>query len=179
MESVGQGILGLALFISHWFMPLSDRAKLDIGFDRYDKNGAMVFVCKMDPAWNEKLEQLVDAGIPLRFKFQSYGEGSDTTILVRSLHYNIAKYTYHVNDSNALGRRNSKQYPMVLLALRDYCKWEIKVPPAATHYRAEACILPSKAERLNKMVDMSRVWGQQRVYVNFEPQKIAKKRQNK
>ena len=170
------GLLGLILFISHWLFPAAERASLSVHFDKVVEMQAVQFQSNLDIAWNRRLEQLVDAGIPLRFKILSFTDCSDTVMFYRSLYFDMVHFTYMFIDSSGCQISRSQQYSLIHLALRDYTKWKIKIPQEASVCRIEAHILPSRAEQLNRVVDMSRVWGQQKVLFQFDPRKKVKRK---
>jgi hypothetical protein len=163
MESMGQGLLGLLLFMSNWLTPESGRAGLAADVVHRVNQKAAIVRCRLDIAWNPQMEKLVDAGIPLRFRIVSIIDRTDSISFYRTLSCNIVDYTYHYTDSVSGTTVTSREYPMILLALRDFCRWEIPVSGTVRTCRVEVQILPSRAHRLNRTVEMSRVWGQQRV----------------
>jgi hypothetical protein len=177
MNGFSDGIIGFLLFFAHWLSPQTGKASVDADYVKLREPHCIVFKCKMDIAWNTQLEQLVDAGIPLNFKICWLVNSPDTISFVRSLHFNMVDYTYHFTDSVTGILKSSSDYSLVHLALRDFCKWEIVVPDSAPFCKVIVLILPSKAEQLNRMVDMSRVWGQQHIAISFNPlDKIPVKR---
>lgn len=176
---MGDGLLGLLLYLGSWLSPEAERASLDTRFDRFINNQNVSFTCQMDIAWNRRLEQLVDAGIPLRFKIISFTDKSDTSLFYRSLYFDVVKYTYTFIDSSELKVTKSDSYPLVHLVLRDFCRWKMEIPEDASSCRIEVQILPSRAEQLNRVVDMSRIWGRQKVYLRFDPQEKIRRKPNK
>ncbi|NLP02565.1 MAG: hypothetical protein GX089_08730 [Fibrobacter sp.] len=171
-----EGLLGLLLYLTHWLAPEADRASIDARFVRFIDEQTISFNCQMEIAWNKRLEQLVDAGIPLRFRIASFSDKSDTVLFYRSLFFDVVNYTYTFSDSGGWGVQRSNPYPLIHLALRDFCRWEVKVPRDAMLCRVDVQILPSKAEQLNRMVDMSKVWGRQKVLFRFNPQEKIKRK---
>jgi len=169
MNGVRDGVVGFFLFFAHWLSPETGKADIDIDFNNYISTESIVYKCKLDIAWNNQLEQLVDAGIPLCYKISYYTDKSDTVSFYRSLHFNMVNYSYKFTDSTEQSVRKSKSYSLIDLALRDFCRWEILIPYNSSACRVDVSILPSKAAQLNKVVDMSRVWGQQKVTTAFDP----------
>lgn len=163
------GVVGFFLFFSHWLSPETGKAEIDIDFSNYITSESAIYKCKLDIAWNKQLESLVDAGIPLYYKISYYTDISDSVIFYRSLHFNMVDFTYTFTDSTEKKVSNSKAYSLIDLALRDFCRWDIVIPKKATACKIDVLILPSKAAQLNKVVDMSRVWGQQKVSTAFAP----------
>jgi hypothetical protein len=163
MEPISQGLLGLILYLSHWLSPDMGKAELTAAAVQLSHSQTVVARCRMDLAWNNRLEQLVDAGVPLRFRFICYIDNTDSVFFFRTLSCDIVNYTYTITDSNSLSTKNSGEYQMVLLALKNFCTWDMPLPSSAQSCRIEAQILPSRAARLDRMVDMSRIWGQRKV----------------
>jgi hypothetical protein len=177
MNGFNDGIVGFFLFFAHWLSPQTGKAAIEIDFSKNLSPDAIICKCKLDIAWNKQLEQLIDAGIPLCYKIYHFSDKSDTVSFYRSLHFNMVDYSYNYTDSTEKARKKSKSYSLVDLALRDFCRWEIEIPKNASVCKVEVVILPSKAEQLNRIVDMSRVWGQQKVFTVFNPKKpISKKK---
>ena len=171
MSGFNDGIVGFFLFFAHWLSPETGRAAIEIDIPKSRPADAIVCKCKLDIAWNKQLEQLIDAGIPLCYKIYHYTDKSDTVDFYRSLYFNMVDYTYCYTDSTDKFRKKSKPYSLIDLALRDFCHWEISIPNNASICKVEVVILPSKAEQLNRVVDMSRVWGHQKVFTVFNPKK--------
>lgn len=169
------GILGLVLYLAHWLSPGDERVSIETEFNSRTEPNSVVFMCKMDASWNDQLEKLIDAGIPLKFKISYYSDKSDTVAFYRSLQFNMIDFTYSFIDSSAGKTNRSHPYPMVLLAFRDFCSWKIIIPYDATTCKVEARILPSRAEQLNRYVDMSKIWGRQEVFSVFNPSEKMKK----
>jgi hypothetical protein len=167
------GLLGLILFLAHWIAPDNSRVRLSADFIGMDSKSAYQFECKMDIGWNRQMEQLVDAGIPLHFNILHYSSKEDSIQFKRTLNFDMIRFTYKFTDSTSQKTVTSSEYPLIQLALRDFCTWKITVPSGATLHRVEVQILPSRAEQLNRMVDMSRVWGRQKIIIQFIPQKEA------
>jgi hypothetical protein len=178
MNGFNDGIIGFFLFFAHWLSPETGKAAIEVDFPKNKSPDAIICKCKLDIAWNKQLEQLIDAGIPLYYKIYHFSDKSDTVSFYRSLHFNMVDYTYSYTDSTENFRKKSKPYSLVDLALRDFCRWEISIPKNASVCKIEVNILPSKAEQLNKVVDMSRVWGQQKVFTVFNPKESIHKKKS-
>jgi hypothetical protein len=176
MNSFRDGIVGFFLFFAHWLSPETEKAAIDINLGKLNTPSSVTCKCKLDIAWNKQLEQLVDAGIPLHFRIRYFTDKSDTIDLYRTLHYKLIDYTYSYTDSVASTKKLSKSYPLIDLVLRDFCRWQFEIPKNASFCKVEAEILPSRAERFDRYVDMSRVWGQQKVIVSFNPKENSKKK---
>jgi hypothetical protein len=121
----------------------------------------------MEMSLDRRLEELIDAGIPLNFRFTAVSDNQDTVSIVRSLRCNVADLTYTYSDSSKSAVRTSKKYPMILLALRDYSRWEFGVSAPSRLCTVEAEILYSRVSQLNRSVDMSRIWGHQKIKTEF------------
>ena len=171
-----EGLFGLILYLAHWLSPEADRASLAVHFSGFTETRAVQFQTQMDIAWNRRLEQLVDAGIPLRFRILSFTDQSDTSLFYRTLYFDMVKFTYHYIDSSAGRVSRSEHFSLIHFALREFSRWEITVPQQATMARIEVHILPSRAEQLDRMVDMSRIWGQQKVIFQFDPREKLHRR---
>jgi hypothetical protein len=179
MNGVRDGLVGFFLFFAHWLSPQTEKASIAIDFHDYRTPEAVIFKCKLDIAWNKQLEELVDAGIPLQYRILHFSDKSDTVYFYRTLNFDMVHYTYNFTDSTEKATRRSKDYSLIDLALRDYCRWEIEVPNDAGACKVDVTIMPSKAEQLNKMVDMSRVWGQQKVSIGFDPSTVIPERRSR
>jgi hypothetical protein len=85
-------------------------------------------------------------------------------------------FTYTWTDSSRGISTSSEKYSLIHLAMRDFCKWKLTIPQSTQTCRIEVTILPSKAEQLNKVVDMSKIWGQQKLVRTFNPQSETSQR---
>ncbi|MFW5774995.1 MAG: hypothetical protein ACOCW2_01780 [Chitinivibrionales bacterium] len=174
MDPIREGILGLLLFFSHWISPGSEQAFVEAEkVSRADQH--YVISCRMDLAWSRQMEQLIDAGIPLRFRMRVTSDQQDSSVFFRTLRFNIVNYTYSFTDSSSDEMVRSKKYPMILLALRDFCRWNVVVSNNTGQCRVEASILPSRAEQLDRFVDMSKIWGRQKVSCVVDPRQQVDK----
>lgn len=163
------GIIGLILYLAHWLSPGADVADINIEFLRVRENRTAVFQCQLETSINRQLEQLIDAGIPLRFKFSNFSSDNDSLTFFRTLQFDMSDFTYMWTDSSGEHCTHSQKYSLIHLAMRDFCKWRIETPENSNSCRIEVTILPSRAEQLNKIIDMSKIWGQQRVVHTFNP----------
>jgi hypothetical protein len=161
-ENVQQGLFGFILVAAQWLSPGGQKPELKIADIKPDSSGYEIS-CKMDLAWNKQMEQLVDAGVPLRFKILSVTDTGDSTLFFRTLEFNVVDYTYTFTDSTVSKVKKSKKYPLVLLALKNFSKWKVLAPKSANQCRIDAILLPSRVSRLNRTVDMSMIWGQKKV----------------
>lgn len=169
MEPLWQGFLGFALVVGNWLSPDSGGARIRVrSVERLDSSLAVA--CVMDLGWNEQMTQLVDAGIPVRFRLSITTDAGDTAWLVRTLTFDVGDDAYRLADSGAAAGpgppAHDKTYPHVLNALRDLRRWTFHVRPAALRARIEVELLRSRVSRLNRTVDMSQIWGQRRITVD-------------
>ncbi|MBN2035341.1 MAG: hypothetical protein JW768_01235 [Chitinispirillaceae bacterium] len=165
-ESIKQGVVGLLLFTGNWILPPDDNATLALV--SADKGGAQwVVVVRMEIDLNRQLEQLIDAGVPLNFRFTAVSDNNDTVSMVRSLRCNVADLTYSFSDSLDTAVTVSRSYPMILLAMRDFARWKFRMPGKASACDVEAEILYSRVSQLDRSVDMSRIWGHQKLQKSF------------
>jgi hypothetical protein len=63
---------------------------------------------------------------------------------------------------------------MILLALKDFGSWNFTLPAKARQCHAEAVILYSNVSQLNRSVDMSRIWGHDRLKATFALEEAKK-----
>lgn len=168
IESFKQGIVGLLLFAQSWFVPNQESAGISVeSIRKVEKNNFEVHL-QMNMALNSQMEQLIDAGIPLHFRIESESDAGNRSVFFRTLWFDLIKYNYHYVDSTEGLSRVSKDYPMILLAVNDFSKWEIMISGKATECMVEARLLPSRVKQLNRMVDMSKIWGQEKVNLSFQ-----------
>ncbi|MBN1128103.1 MAG: hypothetical protein JXA71_03910 [Chitinispirillaceae bacterium] len=166
-ESIKQGVIGLLLFTGNWLSPGDDAASLAVVSMKKITPATWKVTIKMEMPLNRRLEELVDAGIPLNFRFTAISDRADTAATIRSLRCNVVDLTYTFTDSASTMVTTSKKYPMILLALRDFSRWEFTLPYEATACAVEAEILYSRVSQLNRSVDMSKVWGHQKLRCGF------------
>lgn len=171
LEAIKQGVLGFFLFAGNWVIPSGGEAALSLqSIDRTDSLHYRV-TARMDLAMSRDLETLVNAGVPLRFRFRAALDAKKELIFYRVLRFDVVSYKYAFSDSSAGEVRRSKTYPMILLALKDFCRIQFNIPHGFQRCRIEAEILSSRVSRLNRSVDMSRIWGQRRIATAFQIQK--------
>lgn len=166
---MNDGIIGLILYLAHWLSPGTGVSEIDIAFLKKAENNTSIFQCRLESADNDQLEQLIDAGIPLRFKFTNTIDDQDTVCFFRTLQFEMIDFTYTWTDSSNGKSTCSEKYSLIHLAMRDFCKWKLTIPQNTQSCRIEVAILPSRAEQLNKVVDMSKIWGQQKLLRTFNP----------
>jgi hypothetical protein len=161
-ETIRQGFTGLALFLGQWLSTGEGKATLEIKSARL-VDSLFEVSCVMDMGWNQQLEELVDAGIPLPFRITAVTDKNDSAVFYRTLRYNIIDYTYTFADSSADLTVVSKQYPLIYLVLEDFRRWKFRLSSAVAGCTITAELLPSRVSRLNRVVDLSQVWGQKKV----------------
>jgi hypothetical protein len=169
LEAIQQGFLGLVLFFSQWAVPAEGPSRLGVESVVVVSRDSLRVRCRMEFVLSKQVEELVDAGIPLRFRMTCVTDRSDTASFLRILTFDVADYTYTIADSMGSLSRISQKYPMILLAIRDFSRWEWVIPRSADMCRIEACILPSPVKQLGRSVDMSKVWGQKKASCLIDP----------
>jgi hypothetical protein len=167
-ESIREGVLGLLLFTGNWFLPQDTHPTLAIEKIHKTKESAYEVTVVLDMALNQRIVQLVDAGVPLRFHYKAYTP-SDTISLFRTLSCNVLDYSYTFTDSGATFYKQSKRYPMILLAIRDMGRWRFSIEKSSSVCYVEMIMLSSMATQLDRKIDMSRLWGQQKITIAFSP----------
>jgi hypothetical protein len=175
-EKLANGILGLFLFMSQWLSPGSSQEEIHIIAARELPAGYEV-VCAIDLVWNEQMTDLIDAGIPLRFRMSAWSDAGDTLSFIRTLQCDVGDYSYSFCDSidhvASPRAQISRNYQQILIALRDYTRWNVTLSKSARRCRIMADLLPSRASRLNRMVDMSEVCGCRRFQREFVKKEAA------
>jgi hypothetical protein len=162
-SSLKQGVIGLLLFAGNWILPADDTAALIIESEKKSAPVVWQVSLNLKISLHQQMEQLIDAGVPLNFRYSVYSDKGDTISFVRSLTCNVADLTYTFCDSLPTGPRCSRPYGLLLLALNDFCRWECALNPNAASCQAEAKILSSRVSQLNRSVDMSRIWGHETI----------------
>jgi hypothetical protein len=169
-EKLADGFLGLFLFLSQWLSPGATQDEIRIAAVQEAAGGYVIF-CSIDLDWNDQMTDLVDAGIPLRFRMRSWSDRGDTAVFIRTLHCDISDYSYAFTDSIMApsGPRVelSKRHGQILIALKEYTRWDVALSRRARACHIEAELLPSTAARLNRVVDMSNICGCRRFEREF------------
>jgi hypothetical protein len=173
-ESIKQGVVGLLLFTGNWLSPGDDNAAIAVASMNLSSPAVWRVSVKMEMSLSRQLEELIDAGIPLNFRFTAISDKADTADIIRSLRCNVADLTYTFTDSSSANVTTSKKYPMILLALRDFSRWEFTMPYEAVACAVEAEILYSSVSQLNRSVDMSKIWGHQKLRCGFALKEMKK-----
>jgi len=97
-ESAKEGFLGLFLVLGQWLSPGGDDATLRAAA-QFSGDTLCVVQCALQTSWSQELSDLVDAGIPLRFRLSAMTDAGDTMVFIRTLRCDIADYTYSFCDS--------------------------------------------------------------------------------
>ena len=180
IERIADGLLGLFMFSSNWFSPGSDSQEIKIAAVTEFTHGYSL-ECVIDLDWNEQMSDLIDAGIPLRFRIKSYSDIDDSVLLVRTLECDIGNYSYMFCDSILKPQKDSiyfsKKYSQVYRAVRNYSRFRCAFSKEANQFFIEAELLPSKVSQLNRSVDMSGILGCQRFTLNLIKKKDTKGKQ--
>jgi hypothetical protein len=163
VEQITEGFFGLVLFVSHWLSPGVSQEEIRLAA-LHETGDGYVLECGIAISWSSQLADLIDAGIPLRFRMTAAGNAGDTASFVRTLRFDIATSSYAFTDTIVSGTAadsvyESRSYTQALVALRDYCRWTVLMGPGTESCRIEAKLLPSHASRLNRSVDMSDICG--------------------
>lgn len=178
-ESVREGFLGFFLVLSSWFSVSQGDAELMVRAVQCSDTTCAV-VCAADLGWNEQMTQLVDAGIPVRFRIGITTDAADTIVFIRALQYDVADDAYRFVDSSVVASRDtvaqSKDYPQILIALRDVRRWTFLVSSRARIGHIEVSLLRSHVSRLNRTVDMTQVWGRKKLSTDFRMESRQRKR---
>lgn len=159
-ENLADGFVGLFLFIGNWLSPGADEAEIRI-LAAEQLSQSYAIECAIGIRWNEQMGDLIDAGVPLRFRMRAIADKTDTTTFIRTLTCDLSQYTYSYTDSmvETDSTFTSEQYGQVLLAMRRYCRWGFSFPSTIAIIELEAELLPSPVSRLNRMVEMSNICG--------------------
>ncbi len=162
LENVADGFLGLFMFFSHWLSVGNDQGEIKIAAVQ-ELGSRVVIECVISFDWNERMNDLIDAGIPLRFRIQSMSDRGDTTISIRTLLCDVGEYTYSFNDSILQppdgGVYQSKEFRQIYRALREYRHVTRQFTAEAVTLHIEAVLLPSKVSQLGRSIDMSDIFG--------------------
>ncbi|OGJ93772.1 MAG: hypothetical protein A2487_08925 [Candidatus Raymondbacteria bacterium RifOxyC12_full_50_8] len=173
-ETFKQGIVGLALFFGNWMGPSTGVAEIKIEHVKRIEQAYLVS-CRIDLSRDSRLEQLVDAGIPLRVALVARPVPGDSISLVRTLRFDVVDYTYSFTDSSSSNTMASKKFPMLLLALKEFSQWETRLPLTTSRCTFDASVLPSAVSRLGRELDMSQIWDRQRLTITVDIRTLAEK----
>ncbi len=169
LENITGGLAGLILFLSQWLSPAGEQASLTIS-DIRQNDHRFTISCQLKIGWNEQLSDLIDAGIPMRFRFSAETDDGQKLRIVRTLQCNITDYTYQYTDSLRAPSRDSAwtsdSYNQILIAMRQFTRWTFSIHQTAKECRIEAVLLPSRVSRLNRSIDVSNLCGCRKISKN-------------
>jgi hypothetical protein len=162
LENVADGFLGLFMFFTHWISPGGDQGELRIEAIRELKTRS-VLECVIAFDWNDRMSDLIDAGIPMRFRVLSCSDKGDSTVSIRTLFCDVGDYTYYYNDSISVpfgdSVYTSRKYQQIYRAVREYQRFTRSFSKNAASFQIEATLLPSRVSHLNRSIDMSDICG--------------------
>jgi hypothetical protein len=162
LENVADGFLGLFMFFSHWLSPGVDQGEIRIA-DVGELKTRSVLECVISFEWNERMSDLIDAGIPLRFRIFSCSDRGDTVLSIRTLRCDVGEFTYFFSDSVKSSRGDSvfisKKYGQIFRAVREYQHFTRSFTNTAASFQIEAVLLPSDVSHLNRSIDISDICG--------------------
>jgi hypothetical protein len=190
LENVSDGLVGLFMFLSNWFSPGTDAGEIKIAAAQQFAQ-QYVIECVIKIPWNEQMSDVIDAGIPLRFKIQSNSDLGDSLSLIRTMQCDISTYTYMYIDTIQTPAIDSvyvsTKYTKIFKALRETSKWSSSFSKKGKQFHMEALLLPSTVSQLNRTIDLSEICNCRKfsrdLLFNPKPDKKAdkksKKRKNK
>ena len=162
LENVADGFLGLFMFFAHWLSPGDDQGEIKIAAVR-ELPTRSVIECVITFDWNNRMSDLIDAGIPMRFRILSYSDIGDTTLSIRTFFCDVGDYSYYFSDSLIIPPADSvfisRKYGQIYRALREYRKVQRSFTNTASSFHIEAVLLTSKVSQLNRSIDMSDICG--------------------
>ena len=162
LENVADGFLGLFMFFAHWLSVGSDEGEIRIAAVKELQTGT-VLECVISFDWNERMNDLIDAGIPLLFRIESLSDLGDTTISIRALRCDVSDYTYSFVDSVIIPPAEnvfrSRDFHQIYRALREYRHVTRSFSKGSSSFQMEAVLLPSTVSQLNRSIDMSDILG--------------------
>jgi hypothetical protein len=162
LENVADGFLGLFMFFTHWLSPGTSDGEIKIAAVKELQNHS-VLECIISFEWDERMIDLIDAGIPVSFRIESYSDVGDTTRSVRTLYCDVSDYSYCFRDSlcNVTGNSicRSKKFNQVYRAIKEYRHFTRTFTNTASLLRIEAVLLPSRVSHLNRSIDLSEICG--------------------
>lgn len=159
------------MFFAHWLSPGLDQGGIKVSAVK-ELSTQYVLECVVAIDWNDRLSDLVDAGIPVRIRVLSYSDVGDTLVSIKTLQCNLSDYTYRCCDSVRVDGdvrvRVSKPYYQIFLAIREYTTVTRSFSRRATMFCVEALLLPSSVSHLNRSIDISELCGARKYFVKFE-----------
>ncbi len=162
LENFADGFLGFFMFFAHWLSPAGDQGEIRVSSVREESSRSVV-ECVIPFDWNERMSDLIDAGIPMRFRILSYSDAGDTVMSIRTLCCDVSEYTYLFTDSLSTPRsdsvRVSKEYRQIFRIVRDYQRVTRYFSGTASWYHIEAVLLPSRVSQMNRSIDLTDICG--------------------
>jgi hypothetical protein len=162
LENVADGFLGLYMFFAHWLSPGTDDGEIRIAAVKELQNHTVV-ECVISFEWDERMIDLIDAGIPVSFRIESYSDVGDTARSVRTLYCDVSDYSYYFRDSLCTQARDSimvsKKFNQVYRAIKEYRHVVRTFTNTTSVFRIEAVLLPSRVNHLNRSIDLSEICG--------------------
>ncbi|MFP4522142.1 MAG: hypothetical protein ACLFQK_08360 [Fibrobacterota bacterium] len=166
IESLTRGAAGLAMVVWSWFTP-PPSAGIEI-VNIKSSNTSYIVSCRMNLGWNKKLEQILDAGIPLKMRYYSASGTDSIKTETRVLSFIIEDYSYRTSRIAKSDTVDGKSHDMVLFALKDFQRWEFSVPDTVKKCEIGAEVMLTRAPELGRIVDVSRIWGYKRIKKEIE-----------
>jgi len=159
LDNIADGFLGLFMFLTQWLSPHSSDGEIRIAAVR-ELTAVTAVECVISIEWNDRMSDLLDAGIPVSFAIMSYSDKGDTVRSIRTLSCDVADYTYMISDSLLNGADSvytSKKIPQIFRAVKLYQRFERTFSRDASILHVEAVLLPSRVNRLNRSIDLSEI----------------------
>lgn len=162
LQNVADGFLGLFMFFAHWLSPGDDQGEIKVAAVR-ELHGRAVLECVIAFDWNNRMSDLVDAGIPMRLRIFSCSNLGDTIISIRSFICDVSAYDYYICDSLVAppsdGVYLSKRHRQLYGALREFQRVSRSFDTASSSIHFEAVLLPSRVSQMNRSIDISDICG--------------------
>lgn len=170
LKTVTDGLIGLFMFFSHWFSPGTDVGEIKVmGFEEAGNKYRVAWTITVD--LNEQMNNIIDAGIPLRFMIKASSDAGDTIVSIRTLWCDISQYTYAFSDSLKKSPRDSvyrsQDYAHIYKALKSYCAMTSDFSRDSRQFYLEAEILPSRVSQLGRTIEMSDICGVRKLSRQF------------
>ncbi len=174
-EVIKQSLTGFALVVSSFFVPSGEMPVLKL--KSIDKNiSGYEIEYKLNMAWNRKLEELVDAGIPFRLRVTLESDKNDNIQFFRTLHYNVLDYSYaYIDSAGKQVQWSPQKYNLIHLALKDFGRFKFVVNNRASNCILKIELLPGWVSHLKRNVDMSQIWGKKSLTIQTDLIKASKK----
>jgi len=155
--NVADGFLGFFMFFAQWLSPGADEGDIRIATVK-ELSSRTIIECVISIEWNDRMIDLVDAGIPVSISIASQCDNSDTVRSIRTLACDVSEYTYYITDSLITPRDSvyhSKKFTQIYRAIKEYQQFKRTFPADASDLTVDAVLLPSRVSHLNRSIDMS------------------------